>query len=92
MPAHTYKQLLHAPSVPWLLATSVVGRFNQGMTGLALLLLVTQHSTYAVAGAVSASYLVGGCAAGPVLSRLADARGRRRVLAVTSVLFALAMT
>jgi len=91
MSTSTYRQLLRTPSVPWLLATSVVGRSNQGMTGLALLLLVTQRSTYAVAGAVSASYLVGGCLAGPVLSRLADAHGRRRVLAVTSVLFALAM-
>jgi predicted MFS family arabinose efflux permease len=91
MPATTYRQLLRAPSVTWLLATSVVGRFNQGMVGLALLLLVTQHSTYAVAGLVSASYLLGGCLAGPVLSRLADARGRRRVLATSATLFALAM-
>ena len=91
MPAATYRQLLRAPSVMWLLGTSVLGRANQGITGLALLLLVTQHSTYAVAGAVSAAYMVGGCVAGPVLSRLADSRGRRKVLAVTSVLFAIAM-
>jgi predicted MFS family arabinose efflux permease len=91
MRASTYGQLLRTPSVPWLLATSVVGRFNQGMTGLALLLLVTQRSTYAVAGAVSAAYLAGAFVAGPVLSRLADAHGRRRLLAVTAVLFALAM-
>jgi predicted MFS family arabinose efflux permease len=90
MPA-AYSDLLRSRSVAWLLATSVVGRFNQGMTGLALLLLVTQHSTYAAAGVVSASYLVGGCMAGPVLSRLADARGRRKVLSITSVLFAGAM-
>lgn len=90
MPA-TYGELLRTRSVAWLLATSVVGRFNQGMTGLALLLLVTQHSTYAAAGVVSATYLVGGCMAGPVLSRLADARGRRKVLSITSILFAAAM-
>ena len=91
VPATTYRNLLNAPSVPWLLGTSVVGRANQGMTGLALLLLVTERSTYAVAGAVSASYLAGACLAGPVLSRLADSRGRRKVLAITAVLFALAM-
>jgi len=91
MPA-TYSDLLRTRSVAWLLTTSVVGRFNQGMTGLALLLLITQHSTYAAAGVVSASYLVGGCMAGPVLSRLADARGRRKVLSITSVLFAAAMS
>lgn len=92
MPAATYRELLRAPSVMWLLGTSVLGRANQGITGLAVLLLVTQHSTYAIAGLVSAAYMVGGCVAGPVLSRLADARGRRRVLAVTSILFALAMS
>ncbi len=91
MPAATYRQLLKTPSVPWLLGTSIVGRFNQGMTGLALLLLVTHRSTYAAAGVVSASYMVGACAAGPVLSRLADSHGRRRVLGVTAVMFAAAM-
>lgn len=92
MPATTYKNLLHTPSVMWLLGTSVLGRANQGITGLALLLLVTRHSTYAVAGIVTASYMAGACVSGPVLSRWADARGRRKVLAATSVLFAVAMT
>jgi len=91
MPATTYRSLLRTPSVPWLLGTSVVGRANQGMTGLALLLLVTQRSTYAVAGAVSAAYLAGAFLAGPVWSRLADSHGRRRVLSITAVAFALTM-
>ena len=91
MPASTYRDLLRTPSVPWLLGTSVVGRANQGMTGLALLLLVTQRSTYAVAVAVSATYLAGAFLAGPVWSRLADSHGRRRVLAVTAIAFALSM-
>jgi predicted MFS family arabinose efflux permease len=91
MPATTYRNLLRTPSVPWLLGTSVVGRANQGMTGLALLLLVTERSTYAVAGAVSATYMAGAFLAGPVWSRLADSHGRRRVLSITSVAFALTM-
>jgi predicted MFS family arabinose efflux permease len=91
MPATTYRELLRTPSVMWLLGTSVVGRANQGMTGLALLLLVTQRSTYAVAGAVSAAYLAGACFAGPVLSRLADSPGRRMVLSDPAFFLALAL-
>lgn len=91
MPATTYRDLLRTPSVPWLLGTSVVGRANQGMNGLALLLLVTQRSTYAVAGAVSAAYLAGAFLAGPIWSRLADSHGRRKVLSATAVAFALSM-
>ncbi|MFJ6693151.1 MFS transporter [Streptomyces sp. NPDC091294] len=91
MPASAYRDLLRTPSVPWLLATSVVGRLNQGMNGLALLMLTTEHATYAVAGVVSTAGVAGGFVAGPVLSRWADAHGRRRVLAVTAVLNAFAV-
>ncbi|MBX6371696.1 MAG: MFS transporter [Acidothermus sp.] len=91
MAVNSYGSLLRTPSVGWLLGTSILGRFNQGMTGLALLLLVTQHSTYAVAGVVSACYLAGAFVAGPMLTRLADRRGRRPVLAVSAVAFAVAM-
>ncbi|MFF4060787.1 MFS transporter [Streptomyces sp. NPDC001668] len=91
MPTSAYRDLLRTPSVPWLLATSVIGRLNQGMTGLALLMLTTEHATYAVAGVVSTAGVVGGFIAGPVLSRWADARGRRRVLTVTAVLNAFTM-
>ncbi|MEU0649583.1 MFS transporter [Streptomyces umbrinus] len=91
MPASAYRDLLRTPSVPWLLATSVIGRLNQGMTGLALLMLTTEHASYAVAGVVSTAGVVGGFIAGPVLSRWADAHGRRRVLTVTAVFNAFTM-
>ncbi|MEU9246188.1 MFS transporter [Streptomyces sp. NPDC048385] len=74
-----------------MLATSVVGRFSQGMTGLALMMLTTERSTYAVASVVSTAAAVGGFVAGPVLSRLADRYGRRRVLVITAVLYASTM-
>lgn len=79
-----YREVLRTPSVGWLLSTSLVGRLPQGMIGLALLLLVTQHSSYAAAGAVSAAYLVATCLATPFVARLADRLGRRRVLTVTA--------
>ncbi|MET8211631.1 MFS transporter [Streptomyces sp. NPDC005373] len=92
MPAATYRDLLRTPAVSWLLTTSVIGRFNQGMTGLALLMLITEHHSYAVAGLISTASVAGAFLAGPLLSRWADTHGRRRVLAATSVLNALTMT
>ncbi|MFG2961535.1 MFS transporter [Streptomyces sp. NPDC048291] len=79
------------PSVSWLLATSIVGRFNQGMTGLALLLLTTQHASYTVYSIVSAANAAGSFISGPLLSRLADTHGRRGVLAWTAVSYAVTM-
>ncbi|MEU9456658.1 MFS transporter [Streptomyces sp. NPDC048277] len=91
MSGTTYRKLLRTPSVSWLLATSVIGRFHQGMTGLALMMLTTRHSSYAVYSVVSAAAVIGTFVAGPLLSRLADTHGRRPVLAVTAVLYALVM-
>lgn len=90
-PRSTYRELLRTPSVPWLLATSIVGRLNQGMTGLAVLLLTNEHSTYAVYSAVSVAGVAGAFTAGPLLSRWADAHGRRRILAATAALYACCM-
>ncbi|WP_425826648.1 MFS transporter [Streptomyces fractus] len=86
MPASAYSDLLRVPSVPWLLFTSVLGRFNQGMSGLALLILINERYSYAVAGLVSTTTVAGMFIAGPLLSRWADRHGRRRVLAITAVL------
>ncbi|WSQ15162.1 MFS transporter [Streptomyces sp. NBC_01231] len=85
MSATTYRELLRAPSITWMLATSVVGRFHQGMAGLAVMMLTTERSTYAVYSVVSAAAVAGGLVAGPLWSRLADAHGYRRVLVLTSL-------
>lgn len=92
MSLSVYARLLRVPSLGWLLGTSILGRLNQSMTGLALLLLITQHGSYALAGAVTMSYMVGCCIAGPLLTRLADDHGRRRVLRLSAVAFAAVLT
>ncbi|MEU1178644.1 MFS transporter [Streptomyces sp. NPDC005820] len=91
MPVAAYREFLRTPSVSWLFLTSIVGRFNQGMTSLAMLMLTIDRSSYAVYSAVSAVGMIGALVSGPLLSRLAEARGRRRVLAVTAVLHTVAM-
>ncbi|WP_045558372.1 MFS transporter [Streptomyces sp. FxanaA7] len=91
MSVATYREFLRTPSVSWLFLTSIVGRFNQGMTSLALLMLTIDRSSYAVYSAVSAVGMIGALVSGPLVSRLAEGRGRRRVLAATAVLHTVAM-
>jgi MFS family permease len=77
-----YRSVLGRPGAARMFASALVARFPQGMAPLAVLLLVrgATHS-YAVAGfAVGAQALAtAGCA--PVIGRLVDQVGRRRVLA-----------
>ncbi|MGW1271964.1 MFS transporter, partial [Streptomyces sp. NPDC002491] len=91
MPVAAYREFLRTPSVSWLFLTSIVGRFNQGMTSLAMLMLTIDRSSYAVYSAVSAVGMIGALVSGPLLSRLAEARGRRRLLAATAALHTAAM-
>jgi len=77
-----YRSVLSAPGATRLFVSALVARLPQGMAPLAVLLLVrgATHS-YAIAGlAVGAEALAtAGCA--PVVGRLVDRIGRRRVLA-----------
>jgi len=76
-----YRSVLSVPGAARLFATALLARLPQGMAPLAVLLLVrgATHS-YAAAGlAVGASaFATAGCA--PLLGRLVDRFGRRRVL------------
>jgi MFS family permease len=76
-----YRTVLSVPDATRVFATALVARMPQGMAPLAVLLLVrgATHS-YAAAGlAVGASaFATAGCA--PLLGRLVDHVGRRRVL------------
>ncbi|MGP2440406.1 MFS transporter [Streptomyces sp. JW3] len=91
MPTNSYRELVRTPSVGRLMSTSILARLNQGMSGLALMMITTERSTYAVYSLVSAASVIGLLVSGPLASRLADTHGRRRVLTVTAVLHTLAM-
>ena len=81
-----YRTVLSVPGAARLFATALLARLPQGMAPLAVLLLVrgATHS-YAAAGlAVGASaFATAGCA--PLLGRLVDRFGRRRVLAPLAI-------
>ncbi len=76
-----YRSVLSVPGSPRLLASALAGRLPQGMSSLAILLLVrgTTHS-YAVAGAAVGAYALASAACAPLQGRLIDRFGRPRVL------------
>jgi MFS family permease len=77
-----YRAVLSAPGARRLFASAVVGRLPQGMSSLAILLLVrgVTHS-YAAAGVSVGAYAFASAAGAPVAGRLVDLFGPRRVLA-----------
>jgi MFS family permease len=79
--ANHYRAVLARPGALRLLSTALVGRLPQGMSSLAVLLLVraATHS-YAAAGAAVGAGALAGAAGGPLLGRLIDRVGRRMVV------------
>lgn len=76
-----YRPVLSIAGVPRLFASALLGRLPQGMSSLAILLLVrgATHS-YAAAGIAVGAYALASAALAPVQGRLIDRHGRARVL------------
>jgi len=87
-----YRLVLSQPGCARLFATALVGRLPQGMSSLAILLLVrgTTHS-YAAAGVAVGAYALASAASAPLQGRLVDRFGRGRVLPPCSILQAVAL-
>src|SRR3954452_25184566 len=92
MPLDRYRAVMRVPHVARLLTTSLVARMPNGMSSLAILLLVTRHNGYARAGVVTGIYVAAAGLSHLVLSRGADRWGARRVLLPTAVAYAALMT
>jgi MFS family permease len=76
-----YRSVLSVPGAPRLFASALVGRLPQGMSSLAILLLVrgATHS-YAAAGVSVGASALATAACAPLIGRLVDRFGRARVL------------
>lgn len=76
-----YRAVLAKPGAARLLGTALLGRMPQGMSSLAVLLLVraATHS-YAAAGAAVGAGALASAVCGPMLGRLIDRVGRRPVV------------
>ena len=76
-----YRSVLSMPGAKRMFASALVGRLPQGMSSLAILLLVrsTTHSYTAAGVAVGVNAFAAGASA-PIAGRLVDRFGRERVL------------
>ena len=91
--AGPYLRILRRPYVRRLVVTSLIARIPIGMYALALILLVRERTgSYAAAGAVSAVFTIASSVASPVVGRLADRTGHRRVLMPLALVHAAGLT
>jgi MFS family permease len=85
-----YRTVLSVPGCARVLATALIARLPQGMTSLGLLLLVRSHTgSYTAAGLAVGAYDFATAAGAPLVGRLVDRFGRRRVLGPEAMLQAL---
>jgi MFS family permease len=76
-----YRSVLSVPGFVRVFSMALIGRLPQGMTSLAILLLVRTHTgSYAAAGIAVGAYDFATAAGAPLLGRLVDRFGRARVL------------
>jgi MFS family permease len=82
----SYADLLRRPAIRWLLWSSLVARLPMAMTGIAVILAVTDAGrSYAEAGGILAAFVVAEGLTQPLVGRTADRVGRRKVLRVLAV-------
>jgi predicted MFS family arabinose efflux permease len=85
----TYRRVLALPGAAAFSSAGLLARLPISMVSLGIVLLVSGRTgSYAFAGAVSASYLVGGAAFAVLQARLVDRRGQSAVLPWGAGLFA----
>ena len=71
-----YARILRSPGVAPIVAATVIGRLLIGISGLAILLFISETSgSFAVAGACAGALALGSAAGAPLQGRLVDRRG-----------------
>jgi MFS family permease len=89
----SYSSLLKTRGVARIIAAQLTARFPFGMLSLAFLLHIQHtHDSYGAAGLVLAAMSVGQAIAGPLTSRLMGVWGMRRVLLLTMLICAVAIS
>jgi MFS family permease len=79
--ANPYLQVLRTPHALPMVLAAFIGRLPLSMVGLGCVLLVAAETgSYGLGGAVAAVGAVTTAVSGPVIGRLSDAHGQRRVL------------
>jgi MFS family permease len=89
--ANPYLQVLRTPHALPMVSAAFIGRLPLSMVGLGCVLLVASETgSYGYGGAVAAAGAVTTALSGPVLGRLADSHGQRRVLLPVLAVFVVA--
>ena len=84
-----YARILRAPHVLPLMAAAMVARLPIGIDSLAIVLFLRERTgSYALAGAISACFALGGGAGAPLSGRLVDRFGQRSVLVPLAIVHA----
>jgi MFS family permease len=84
-----YRRVLSLPGALVFCVSGLFGRLPLSMAGLGIVVLVSSRTgSYATAGSVSASYVIGQAALAIPQARLVDRLGQRRVLPAAVTLFA----
>ncbi|KRC63538.1 hypothetical protein ASE12_01415 [Aeromicrobium sp. Root236] len=86
----TYRDVLSRPGAALFSFTGVWSRLPLSMTGLGIVLLVSERTdSYGRAGVMAAAYVLAAAAFGPFQGRFADRIGQAKVLVVVGTVYAL---
>jgi MFS family permease len=86
-----YRALPDAAGI-WFLVVALLGRLPQAMSQIGVLLLITSTTgSLAAGGGAAATLALGQAGGGPIVGRLADRTGHRRIGLVTAVLQSVAL-
>lgn len=86
----TYRNVLSRPGAALFSFTALWSRLPLSMTGLGIVLLVSERTdSYGRAGVVAAAYVLAAAAFGPFQGRLADRIGQAKVLFAVGAVYAL---
>ncbi|AVO55584.1 MFS transporter [Ectopseudomonas mendocina] len=87
--ANPYRELFTAPGATGFVLAGLVGRLALPMTGIGIITMLAQlRGSYALAGAVSATFVLTYALLSPQVSRLVDRHGQGRVLPLASAISA----
>src|SRR5438270_10198036 len=88
-PLRPYADIFRIPGAWRFSAAALIGRMPMSMFGLGTVLLISAETgKYGIAGAVSAAGSLGYAFVTPLIARLMDSRGQRRVLLPLLAVFA----
>lgn len=90
--ANPYRVLFQAPGTKGFSLAGLLARLALPMTGIGVITLLSQlRGSYALAGAVSATFVLTYALTSPQVSRLVDRYGQRRVLPLATAISVLGM-